>query len=62
MIVHCKQCGHEWDAPPIRLPMPIKRAIIAMKGSVAAGCPACGAHGPNVLCGPTPRAVEEIAR
>jgi hypothetical protein len=53
LTVHCKQCRHEWE-PTLLLPLPITRAIVVMRGIVAAGCPNCGAHGRNVLCGPTP--------
>jgi len=32
--------------------MPVDRAVLVMKGEVAAGCPHCGAHGPAVVvCG-----------
>jgi hypothetical protein len=51
MILHCATCGAEWTVP-LKLPMLIDRAVRAMKGFVAAGCPACGAHGSAVLCGP----------
>jgi hypothetical protein len=37
----------------MKLPMEIRRAVRAMKGFVAAGCPACGAHGRSVMCGPS---------
>lgn len=53
LTVHCKQCAHQWEAF-LPLPMPIVRATKVMKGIVAAGCPKCGAHGADVLCGPTP--------
>jgi hypothetical protein len=51
MIVHCNACNHTWDVP-MKLPMPIERALKAMKGAVAGGCPKCGAHGLSVICGP----------
>lgn len=50
MTVHCGKCNHQWTLP-FRLPMPIKRAVAAMRGFVAAGCPKCGAHGRDVICG-----------
>jgi len=61
MTVHCKACHHQWDVI-MPLPIPIERAVLVMKGAVAAGCPQCHAYGANVLCGPavpvarTPRA------
>lgn len=55
MTVHCARCGHTWDAP-LKLPMPVKRALVAMRGFCAAGCPACGAHGQSVICGAGPQA------
>ena len=54
MTVHCKKCAHQWEVF-IPLPMPIERAVVVMKGAVAAGCPACHAHGTNVLVGPATR-------
>jgi hypothetical protein len=53
ITVHCKQCAHQWEAF-MNLPIPVARAMKVMKGIVAAGCPECGAHGNNVLVGPTP--------
>lgn len=55
MTVHCKTCGHQWEVP-MKLPMPILRAVQAMRGCIAAGCPACGAHGSAVICGEAPAA------
>lgn len=55
MTVHCAKCGHQWILP-MKLPIPIGRAVQAMRGFVAAGCPACGAHGKSVMCGPSPKA------
>jgi hypothetical protein len=53
MTVHCKACGFEWELP-MKLPMLIDRAVKAMRGFVAAGCPSCGAFGNAVICGPAP--------
>jgi len=53
ILAHCAQCGHEWRLA-WKLPMPVSRAVKAMKGFVAAGCPQCGAFGKDVLAGPTP--------
>ena len=49
--VYCRQCHWQWDAA-LTLPMPIDRALIAMRGIVAAGCPKCGARGASIMCGP----------
>lgn len=54
MNVHCAKCGRAWMVP-LKLPMPIDRAVKAMRGFVAAGCPGCGAHGKSVLCGKPPK-------
>ena len=51
ITVHCATCGHEWDLP-IKIPMDLDRFVTAITGCVAAGCPRCGAHGAQVLCGP----------
>lgn len=53
MTVHCATCNHQWDLP-LKLPMLMTRFIRAVDGFVAAGCPSCGAHGTNVICGPAP--------
>lgn len=53
MTVHCATCNHQWTLP-FKLPMPISRAVTAMRGFVAAGCPKCGAHGSAVICGAAP--------
>lgn len=57
MNVHCAKCGRSWMVP-LKLPMPIDRAVQAMRGFVKAGCPGCGAHGKNVLCGRAPKKSE----
>jgi len=44
----CRDCGHRWTAP-LYLPAPVKRAVAAMRGIAANGCPACRATGPSVL-------------
>lgn len=51
MTVHCRVCQHQWVLP-LKLPMPMGRFTVALRGFSAAGCPACGAHGREVLCGP----------
>lgn len=56
MTVHCAICNQQWELP-MKLPILLTRAIAAMRGFVAAGCPSCGAHGKNVLCGPAPTTV-----
>jgi hypothetical protein len=53
MTVHCKACGHQWEIQ-MRLPISITRFVKVIHGATAAGCPQCGAHGENVLCGPAP--------
>lgn len=40
----------------MKLPIPVDRFVKATKGAVAAGCPACGAYGKTVLCGPATKA------
>ncbi len=59
MVVHCHACGHEW-ATPLTLPMPIRLAVTAMRGVVKAGCPACGAQGYAVRCGPAPAGDDSV--
>jgi hypothetical protein len=53
MTVHCKVCRHQWELL-VKIPIPLDRFILAVKGWTAAGCPACGAYGDQVLCGPAP--------
>jgi Zn finger protein HypA/HybF involved in hydrogenase expression len=48
--VHCAVCMHEWVLPLSR-PLPIDRFITITRGAIADGCPACGAHGRDVICG-----------
>lgn len=55
MTVHCGVCGHQWDLK-FKLPMEMGRFVKAMKGLTELGCPKCGAHGKEVLCGPLPKA------
>lgn len=50
MTLHCRHCNYEWFVP-LKVPMSINRFLKASEGIVAAGCPKCGAHGENVLCG-----------
>lgn len=52
MMVHCAKCDHQWDVP-MKLPIPVDRFVKAALGATAGGCPQCGAHGKNVLCGPS---------
>lgn len=54
ITVHCGKCNRQWEAP-IRLPLPISRAVEVMKGIVAQGC-TCGAYGKDILCGPAKQA------
>jgi len=59
VTLHCGKCDHQWEMP-LKLPMPMRRAAIALKGFAAAGCPSCGVDGKSVFCGPAPvQAVEE---
>ena len=51
MIVHCEECGHEWNVG-IKLPIPIKKAVKKMGGAVMLGCPHCGADDGAIICGP----------
>lgn len=51
LTAHCAECAHEWSQP-LRLPMALDRFAAFLEGVAAAGCPACGAHGDAVLCGP----------
>ena len=61
-VVHCERCGHQWDLF-LPLPIEIKRAVLIMRAAVAAGCPGCLAHGPNVVrFGPAPGAHPEKDR
>ena len=53
VTVHCAVCRAEW-ALPMKLPMPLRRAVPALKGFAAAGCPQCGARGDKVMCAPLP--------
>ena len=55
VTVHCGKCNHQWNHP-MPLPLPMARAITVMRGIVAAGCPACGATGSDVLVGGAPKA------
>jgi hypothetical protein len=55
MTVHCKQCGQQWEPNLKIVGLPLDRAVMAMQGIVAAGCPKCRATGDNVLVGPKPR-------
>jgi hypothetical protein len=52
MTLHCHACGHQWELV-LTLPMPCDRAILVMRGAVAAGCPACGLYdADNIRVGP----------
>jgi hypothetical protein len=53
MTLHCAKCGHQWEMP-LKLPMEMRRAALAITGFAAAGCPSCGADGKSVLCGTSP--------
>ena len=44
----CKQCAHAWVAP-LRMPMPVDRFVKVVRALAVVGCPACGAHGKDVL-------------
>jgi len=58
MWVHCRRCRTEWEVR-LPLPMPLDRAIRVIRGATATGCPTCGAHGPDVLCGQTPETTKD---
>lgn len=51
MNVYCGECGHTW-ALALKLPLPIRRAVTAMKGFSAAGCPECGSERVMMGVGP----------
>lgn len=51
MTVHCKACGHQWEIA-FKLPMKLSKLTKMMRAFSIAGCPGCGADGPNVLMGP----------
>lgn len=53
LTVHCRDCRHQWTVWLPR-PLPVDRTLTVIRGVVALGCPRCYAHGPAVLCGPTP--------
>ena len=51
MIVHCEECGHEWDVG-IKLPLAIKKFAKRLTGVRMLGCPECGADDMAIICGP----------
>jgi hypothetical protein len=51
---HCAVCGCDWRSP-FPLPLPMSRAVVALRGIIAAGCPGCGATGRAVLLGAGPK-------